>query len=246
MTTPRMGMAQAKLEQTKEFILQHPSAKDYEIVDALRVSRRTIAYAKAELVLKGLIPAPRKTARKEPAPVPPVLPPVPAPDYSDSLVTPANIMALAADPFDDDLESDPETQKRMTRAAKKMAFDPKNHPDIQMAAMQLWMKLKDAARARELGPGKPMTYEAAKARGMPLFKAMGLKLVIDIIETLWGNQKETPDAPNVETPAPVGIEEAPSSAGHEGSEAPTEDLRPVDLGTGPAPAADNDLPGPTA
>jgi hypothetical protein len=200
MSSPKVSLAQAKIESVKRFILQHPAAKDFEIIDALRCSRRTIAYARADLVQMGLIPAPRKRVPKsEPALVAPVQPisgsSVPegtvvssaAEDtYAGSIVTPATVMMLASGPVDDPEETDLEIQKRMTREAKKMAFDPKLHPDTRMSAMQLWVKLKDAARARDLGPGVPKTYEDAVTRCMDMFRACGIKMVLDAFQRLWG------------------------------------------------------------
>lgn len=253
------GLFKAKIESVKEFILQHPSAKDFEVLEAKKCSRRTIAYARAELVAAGLIPAPRRAhVKKAPSPVPaesptPTDPSPPAggADYSNQIVTPETLGMLAAPETPiDDFESDPETQKRMLREAKRMAFDIKLHADTRMSAMQLWVKLKDLASARDRGPGVPLTKSSALARLMELHKACGIELVIESIETLWGNKKEAPNASaSVEASTPVGTPSAPGSAGHEGDPAQAPSLRTEHLdgghdSTGQASdQGDHDLPG---
>lgn len=81
----------------------------------------------------------------------------------------------------DDLadEDDDVTRKRMLKQFKRFAFDPLLHPETRMQASQGWTKLHEMARQKDLGPGKPLTYEAARARGIDFFKALGLKLATD-------------------------------------------------------------------
>jgi hypothetical protein len=256
---PRISLKQAKIEAACSFILQHPSAKDFEVIEALKCSRRTVAYARADLVEKGLLPAPRKRPERKPAPAPPLItpdmvqPPKPEEaaetkaDYSGQLVTPSNVEMLVAT-VDDDDETDAETQKRMMREAKRMAFDTRLHPDTRGSMMTLWMKLRDAAKARDLGPGVPLTRDSCKDRLKDILRAVGIVIVIECIEELWGNKKEATNASAVETPTSAGTEATAGTAGHEGSPATIEDLRTEHLdGGGNSPPSDehHDLSGPT-
>jgi len=75
----------------------------------------------------------------------------------------------------DDLadEDDDLTRKRMLKQVKRFAFDPSLHPDTRMSASQLWAKLLDMARTKDLGPGKPLTLAAAIERCTDFLNACG-------------------------------------------------------------------------
>lgn len=256
------GLRRAKLERVKEFLLQHPRARDLDVIEQFdaSVSRRLIAYARADLVERGLLPPPRKKVpgsgrkRKEPvldstghadagtaeAKEAGLAPSAPT-DYSNQLLTPDTVAALASVEDVSDIESDIEAQRRMLREAKRMAFDSKLHPDTRMSAMQLWVKLKDALKSRELGPGKPLNYEAARARGRDLFQAMGMTLVLHVAIDLWGQAfvqklielfggEDASGATNDETPSVAGAEGDAVPAGHEDPEAEAEVVRAEHVG----------------
>jgi hypothetical protein len=75
-------------------------------------------------------------------------------------------------------EDDEVTRKRMLRQTKRFAFDPTLHTDTRMTASQLWAKLLDMARAKDLGPGRPLTEADATARARDLDRACGVKVAV--------------------------------------------------------------------
>jgi hypothetical protein len=75
-------------------------------------------------------------------------------------------------------EDDETTRKRMLRQVKRFAFDPTLHTDTRMTATQLWAKLLDMARAKDLGPGKPLTALDATARVRDVDVAVGVRIAV--------------------------------------------------------------------
>jgi hypothetical protein len=75
-------------------------------------------------------------------------------------------------------EDDEVTRKRMLRQVKRFAFDPLLHPDTRMAASQMWTKLLDLARQKDLGPGAPQTLTDAIARATDFCRAAGAKVMV--------------------------------------------------------------------
>jgi hypothetical protein len=266
-------MSTARRRAVREYLLQHPFAKDPDVVLNFKghVGLRTIRYVRSQLVLEGLIPESRVARNRRlsrlsraaaeitEGDAPPATAPAPI-AYTGQLLTPDTVQAMAEAVGDgEDLESDPETQRRMTREAKRMAFDTNMPAESRMAAMKLWIVLRDALKTHDLGPGRPVSYETAKVRGLDLFRAMGMPLVLDCALTLWGEQlvraiielfghKESPDeATDDKAPTALGTQEAPGPPGHEGAPAEAQDLRQEHSGLGPVDALDqqhNDLHGP--
>jgi hypothetical protein len=91
-------------------------------------------------------------------------------------------------------EDDDVTRKRMLRQFKRFAFDPLLHPDTRMAASQGWTKLLDMARAKDLGPGIPLTLAAAIERCTDFLKACGAKVAIPSFYAAF-DLGPVPDAP---------------------------------------------------
>lgn len=75
-------------------------------------------------------------------------------------------------------EDDDATRKRMLRQMKRFAFDPALHPDTRMSASTLWAKLLDMQRAKDLGPGVPLTLAAAIERCTEFLRACGAKVAV--------------------------------------------------------------------
>lgn len=97
-------------------------------------------------------------------------------------------------------EDDDKTRDRMLRQVKRFAFDPDLHPDTRMSASQLWTKLLDMKRAKDLGPGVPKTLEAAIARCTDFLRACGAKVAVPSFYAAF--ELGDPNAPQAEQ-APV-------------------------------------------
>jgi len=232
----------------KAFFLQFPNAT---IRDAKRrldgVSERTIAQARSELVEQGLMAPGRnrdsvKPAR-EPIPAPDIRPseePDEAPEGGNRLLDDDEFVKVAKGDLDlDDLDDldDEETRKRLLREVKKLAFGADTHPDTKLSATQVWLKLKDMAKAKDLGPGRPLTRAVALQRLTSLHAAtLDVSLVIEAALGAFGPK------PLVNALyALLGIKE-PTDEGQTSAE-PAEAERGLS-GAPEAPGSDADLPAP--
>jgi hypothetical protein len=242
------GLREHRRGTAKAFLLQHPSASIRQAAQALPgISERTIAQARSELAAAGLLPAGRnrKPSILAGVGVPPIPPePVPAPPSEgtgDRLLTDDQVIAMA-DPSTgllDELDGldDEETRKRLLREVKRLAFSPDTHPDTKLSATQVWLKLKDMAKAKDLGPGKPLTRAAALARLTDLHTAVDdVALVVEAACAAFG-----PGNVVKALYALMGISE-PVNEG----ELPADDgqAQPGSAGATPASGSAPDLPAP--
>lgn len=194
------GMRAAKTAKVTAWFLQHPHASISEARVALPgIGERTIAQVRSDLAGKGLLVPGRN--RKEQSPTIPADPPSPVPIGTGdgpgqaaslpdgTLLDDAGMRALA-DPstgFLADLDlDDEETRKKLLREVKRIAFDVNAHPDTRLSATQVWLKLKDMAKTRELGPGVPLTRAAAVSRLKDLILAVGLELALEALLLAFG------------------------------------------------------------
>ena len=227
------NMKGAKLAKATTWFLQNPNASIADAVMALGISERTCAQARSNLAAKGLMsPGRNRVAAAEeratlPAPLPPSEgAPVRAEALPDGTLLDDTNMRALADPdsgFLADLDlDDEETRKKLLREVKRIAFDTNAHPDTRLSATQVWLKLKDMAKTRELGPGVPLTRAAAVARLKDLFLAVGLDLVLEALLLAFGiarlvtalyklTETETPDGEDPQ--AVVNPPPAPDDAG---------------------------------
>ena len=235
----------------KAFFLQFPEASIREAKARLvGISERTIAQARSELAADGLMTPGRNRKPREPIPTPDYRQPdeVDSPDSTpeggsppkSGLLTDDEFIAVAKGKLElDDLDDldDEETRKRLLREVKKLAFGPDTHPDTKLSATQVWLKLKDMAKAKDLGPGRPLTRAVALARLTSLHTAiLDAKLVVEAALAAYG-----PPAVVSALYAIIGIKE-PTDEGKAPAE-PAEAERGL-LGAPEAPGSDPDLPAP--
>jgi hypothetical protein len=269
-----------KSNNVRAYYLQHPDATISQAAKAIGVSQRTAAQVRTELVAKGhLQPGrnakPRNTQFHD-MPLPPdMLPPEPGaapspPTGGDTLLTDEVLRSMAGKPDSllDDLDTldDEETRKKLLREVKRIAFAPDSHPDVRLSATQVWLKLKDMAKSRELGPGKPLTRAAAISRLKDLhlavtaeialaacIEAFGAAAIVQVLYRSLG-METPPNAPkDDEATSAVGPPQETLPPGHEGAAQETDDLRPVHMDGGHPPGDEtpgdhptNDLPRPEA
>jgi len=138
-------------DRARAYILAHPDESKTVQAAGANCSLSTVATVRRELQEEGKLVPHRKT------------PAGTASDGDPSLLDHKAMVALAEMEEFADLDDD-EIQKRMLRQTVRFAFDPKLSADTRMAAHTAWQKLKDNAKAKDLGPGPPMTRPLALAR----------------------------------------------------------------------------------
>lgn len=216
----------------RAYYTEHPDASIADVAKAVGTSQRTAAQVRSNMVKEGLLSPGRNAEPIEPEPdnfLPPPPPvkrkkPINVPNSLVDDVAMAKLAAAGGKDADDldflsiDFDSldDEVLRKRLLKGIIKIAFTPGIHPDTQLSATQVWVKLKDMARAKELGPGRPKTKADAIARLVDMLVAVGPQIAIEAM-TIAFNVKESDDAPTTipEANAPVVVAE--------GSPPPTED-----------------------
>jgi hypothetical protein len=170
-----------KGERARAYILAHPDETKTQQAIGAGVSEATIALIRRELVERGLLPADRKArVVNGVSPTTPAVP-LPSPQPPPGMLDHTAMQALADIASLEDLNDD-EVQKRMLKQCIRFAFDPQLHADTRMSASVQWGKLRDAVKAKDLGPGPPMTREAAKARYKDLTIALAdVALVVEVL-----------------------------------------------------------------
>lgn len=214
--------------------LRHPDASISDVARATGVAVRTVARARETLVKEGLLAPGRNNAASAADAVALTmaaqgLSSVPGETESsdvpgeprEAVVAPKGTIDGEAFRQMNELldqladEDDDATRKRMLRQVKRFAFDPNLHPDTRMSASQLWAKLLDMQRSKDLGPGVPLTLGAAIVRATDFCRAAGPKVMVPAFYAAF-NLGEVPstegDANARELPTDSG-EAAPSSAG---------------------------------
>jgi transposase-like protein len=217
--------------------LRHPDASISEVAKATNVALRTVARAREQLVKEGLLAPGRNATPLTPADA--ITMAVDAKAEADAFTEPkprpaASRGSKPGETIDgeafrqmnemlDELadEDDETTRKRMLRQVKKFAFDPNLHPDTRMSASQLWAKLLDMQRSKDLGPGKPLTFDAAVLRATEFLQACGAKVAVpafykafDIGEPPDGNQSAQAMEQGVIPSTPTGLAGPPNNDGH--------------------------------
>jgi hypothetical protein len=178
------GLRELKIQRAMEYILAHPDESKAEQSIGAEVGERTIAMARAQLVKDGRLTPSRKKQVSETRPYSKSsedladFRPPPATE-APSMLDHAAMLAIAevADAAEEDLDDD-EVSRRLLRQCVRFAFDPKLHPDTRMSASQMWTKLRDQAKARNLGPGAPKTYEDAVRRYTDLTVAVDIDVAV--------------------------------------------------------------------
>lgn len=254
----------------RDFYLRHPDASISEVVKATGISQRTVVRARNLLVKEGLLTSGRRTdgaadlattAAALPAPEPdaPVEPRSDAPPEGpmrgpgrpkkQSELLDDEAMRQMSQMLDElaDCEDDEVTRKRMLKQTQRFAFDPSLHPDTRMSASQLWAKLVDMAKAQDLGPGVPLTLEAAVERATDFLKACGPTVAVPAFYKAFNLEADGGERKDDAAAAPGGAAEAAGPTGHDGGAAQAAHLRAERVGDGGRPTAQHpDLPGPEA
>ena len=239
-------------DEIKARIMADPSVKNKDLALEYNCSLRTIANLRTEMVEAGTLLGGRRVAL--PTKIADVLkldegePHSVSPTSSSErstaapLLTPADLMALSAESEDTDDEN---TRKLLLAKVRAIALDPDTHNDTAISAAQAFIKLKDAVKAKALGPGKPLSREGAVARLTNLLTAVGAAIAVAAFERAYGGLIATqadngglssaPDTTNTEQQAAP----APIPSGSDAGMAPTSGLSGAsDVGR-PVPTDEN-------
>jgi len=92
----------------------------------------------------------------------------------------------------DDIE---QTRRRLLKQTQRFVFDPRLHPDTRMSASTLWTKLVDMARAKDLGPGKPLTLAEAIERATDFLRACGAAVAVPAFYKAFNLTEDTEPVP---------------------------------------------------
>lgn len=211
------SLRQAKLERAKQYVLDHPDeSKAYQAVGA-GVSVALIAIARAELIRDGVVSPSRKPNFKSlPTPIPRDLAPNPtglADAFTGAVSKPAGMldhtamtaMADMLDAIEDGTMDETEVHRRLLRQCIRFAFDPGLHPDTRMSASQMWAKLRDMAKAHNLGPGVPLTRDAARARMADLMTALGPEDTLAAVHAAFEVKESADDQAQDDQAPPPGV-----------------------------------------
>lgn len=214
---------QIKWKRAEEYILVHRDETKAQQAIGADVSIGLIALVRADLVAKKLLPTPRKTNfpkkgdhKEKPAPIPlpqmelPIEGAPAKPSKPAELRDHEAMQALADMVGLDDLD-DSEVHRRLLRQCLRFAFNSQLHPDTRMSASQMWSKLRDQARAKDLGPGPPLTFEAGAERLRDLMIACGPKMTLAAVNAAFDVGGDD-GAREEQAAAAVGTSEAPVPA----------------------------------
>jgi len=213
-----------KMKRARAYILAHPHETKKHQAEAIGVSRALIANAREALITEGLL-GPSRKGPPSSATEPPRAPadrssseggdgsgtprlgkPAGMLDH-DAMLALGSIVDTSALVPDDDAE----VHRKLLRQCLSFAFNTTLHPDTRMSASQMWAKLRDLGKSSQLGPGVPLTREAAIARVKDLVVAVGPEIILaainevfEVKETTDGEAKDDQAAPAVGTPPAPG------------------------------------------
>jgi hypothetical protein len=233
------SLRQVRLERAKSYILDHPDESKEQQALGCDVSTSLVALARAALIRDGLLAPSRKNQpqtstslakkfrgaasdtphapgdRSSPDgdPVgerPPETPSKPAGMLDHAAMTAmADMIAVTDGPEMDDAE----VHRRLLRQSLTFAFDSKLHPDTRMSASQLWAKLKEQTKSRNLGPGAPVSFESGVSRLSELMVACGPTMTLAAVNSAF-DVKETANGKAADDQAATagGTTQAPGAA----------------------------------
>ena len=204
----RQGQSQGARART--YILAHKDQSKFEQAMGSGVSQAVIARMRARLVAEGLLPPARKA------------PPTPVPRRSampdgEPLAKPPTMldheaMTALAEMIDTDDLDDDEVHRRLLKQCLQFAFNPKLHPDTRMSASQMWGKFRDQGRARDLGPGIPVTFEDGVIRLSDMMQACGPKMTVAAVKVAFDTEGGADGQPDHQAALAGGPAEAPGAA----------------------------------
>jgi len=172
----------------KKWLEKHPNASIKETIEGTKTSKRTVERARIELMEDGLLTPSRRAILDG------------EPDYSNQTLDTQTLQNIAktitSDESNEIIEAaedyDEETRLKMLKEVKNIALNSGAHPDTRLSAIQIWAKLKDIAKAKDIGPGPPRNEQEIIDRLSRIMVGVGPTLTIKALDFAF--KKEKPDA----------------------------------------------------
>lgn len=233
MSDLRTKVKVAALKKARSYILAHPTESKSQIALATGLSDSTIARARADLIQEGAVAPYRKTGvvvmppppqAAEPGEGTPLTGPIQPPRSAkggntlldhEAMKAMADMVDLAVETGDDE-----KVHKALLKQCLTFAFRADLHPDTRMSASQMWSKLKDQAKQKDLGPGKPKTREEAVGRLSDMMIAAGPEITVEAVHIAFEMKGDSNAASSQQAAPPSPPAQDAGATGHEGDPTP--------------------------
>jgi len=190
-------------DDVKMFLLANPAATSSEAAKATGASKRTVFLAKKDLIDAGQMERVRYDHKRRAAKSSP----------EGAMMDGETLRAIAANTdLVDDLVDEAATRDKLLRQVQRMALDPMLPADLRLSATQVWVKVKDIARTKDLGPGPPRTEEEILARLTRLLQAVGPKIALKALNMVFGKGETDEKASSQPSVSSEGTSEDSNSA----------------------------------
>jgi transposase-like protein len=183
-------------KKIREILTQEKGLSVTDIVHKYGIPRRSIYYVRRKLQQEGTLD---KDGRFVPL----------SEDTPPETVTIKTIEELSSvEHLPEEIENDDKIRRKLMSQVLKFANDPLLSSESRLNATQVWVKLKDIVRQKDLGPGPPKTKDEALERLAKLMKGVGPKISILALEVAFGKGKVDEKAKNLAEGAPSRTSEA--------------------------------------
>lgn len=186
---------QTKQEIIRDLLLANPEMTIRELQHQTKISKRTIMYARDSLIKDGLLPPSRQNILE-------TLPEEGKITQYTELLDGKSLSDLAGEAeFEEEIADDVMIQKKLMKEVRTIAFNPVNHPDVRLSAIQIWAKLKDLEKQKDIGPGPPRSESEIIERMTRLMKGVGPNICLKSLEIAFpkGNSNEKAQIDEIET-----------------------------------------------
>ena len=205
----------AKLElntKIEAIFRDNPHASVEMIRKLTGASPRNIYYVKSALRRQGKL----SPGRRSPAPKTLNI------SVSQPILDDDTLRAMAMNPnLAEDYGTEVEIQTKLLREVQKIAFDTTLSPDTRLSASQIWVKLKDIARSKDLGPGPPRSEEEIVERLIRIMQGVGPQLVVKSLERAFKKGPVDEKPSNKQETSPPGASDPPDSPGYDNLDSET-------------------------
>jgi len=196
------------VEKCEEYLIKNPTATAEKAKNDIGIGITTYYQAKRSLEAKGIIKSAKITNRGRPRGEVKVIG-----EDKNALLDSKSLAELFPDtPISEEMLNDDEVRQRLLRQIQKLAFDPNERPDIRLSATQVWVKLKDMAQQRDLGPGPPKDENAVIDRLARIMRAVGDALTYAALDVAFTQVNTDDEVANDKNSASSGTSEALNSA----------------------------------
>lgn len=202
-----------KRDETIKYVLRNPRAPLKEIAKEIGASLGLVSHIRAEMARKGMVAPLTKHSTTRGSILPKFTPPVKIETLETDQILDGEMVKKLAESENilEDIDlNDDEMQKKLLKQVQLMAFDASLHPDTRLNAINIYAKVKDIAKAKDLGPGPPRNEEQIIERLVRIMRAVGPSLTVKSVHYAFptGEPSDDKETDKGETSNPVA--EAPS------------------------------------